>query len=374
MQIILFEPDASILPHLASQYAIIFSQEYALQLNADDNLIQLDTLPVGTGPYKVKNYFKNQYIRLVRNDDYWKKEAKIENVIIDLSTDKTGRLIKFLNGECHITSNPEISQLGLLEQYNKKYYTKTIESMNLSYLAFNFDKPLMRDVKLRRAISQAIDRKRIIETIYHHNATIANNIIPNISWAATVNTPDYAYDYNPKQATDFLQNKKLNLTLWVVNEEHFYTPSPIKMAELIKADLAKVGVTVNIQAITRTHLNQQLKNSTGNYDLILTGWAAGNLDPDSFMRPILSCHMLEREFNLSHWCYPPFDEVMNNALATSNLKERANFYNIAQELILSEVPIIPLANAKRVLIASSQVQGIHMTPFGNIDFATLFYQ
>lgn len=97
------------------------------------------------------------------------------------------------------------------------------------------------------------------------------------------------------------------------------------MAELIKADLAKVGVTVNIQAITRTHLNQQLKNSTGNYDLILTGWAAGNLDPDSFMRPILSCHMLEREFNLSHWCYPPFDEVMNNALATSNLKERANF-------------------------------------------------
>lgn len=61
--------------------------------------------------------------------------------------------------------------------------------MNLSYLAFNFDKPLMRDVKLRRAISQAIDRKRIIETIYHHNATIANNIIPNISGRQQLTLP-----------------------------------------------------------------------------------------------------------------------------------------------------------------------------------------
>ena len=54
VKITLFAPDASILSHLASQYAIIFSQEYALQLNADDNLIQLDILPVGTGPYQLK--------------------------------------------------------------------------------------------------------------------------------------------------------------------------------------------------------------------------------------------------------------------------------------------------------------------------------
>lgn len=53
----LFAPDLSILSHLASQYAIIFSQEYAVQLYPDDNLVQLDLLPVGTGPYWVKDYF-----------------------------------------------------------------------------------------------------------------------------------------------------------------------------------------------------------------------------------------------------------------------------------------------------------------------------
>ena len=46
--------------------------------------------------YQVKDYVYNQYVRLVRNEDYWKKEAKIKNIIVDLSTDRTGRLIKFL--------------------------------------------------------------------------------------------------------------------------------------------------------------------------------------------------------------------------------------------------------------------------------------
>ncbi|WP_032093717.1 MULTISPECIES: ABC transporter substrate-binding protein [Pasteurellaceae] len=374
VQITLFEPDASILSHLASQYAIIFSQEYALQLNADDNLVQIDALPVGTGPYQVKNFFRNQYVRLIRNDNYWKKEARIENITIDFSNDRTGRLLKFLNGECQISSYPEVSQLGLLKQYHEKYYIKSTDGMNLAYLAFNFQKPQMQDAALRRAVSQSIERTRLINTIYHNTATAANNIIPTISWAATVNTPDFAYDYNPAAAAEFFQDKHLHLDMWVLNEEQVYNPSPLKMAELIKFDLAKAGVAVNIRAVTRTYLIQQLRNGTEDYDMILTGWLAGNLDPDSFMRPILSCGTVNDITNLSNWCYEPFERIMNEALATSNLRDRAAAYNMAQKLILSELPIIPLANVKRVLIASSRVQGIDMTPFGSINFATLSYK
>ncbi|MCW9710221.1 ABC transporter substrate-binding protein [Avibacterium sp. 21-586] len=374
VQIHLYQPDASIISHLASQYAIIFSQEYALQLNADDNLSQLDTLPVGTGPYKLKNFIHNQYVRLVRNDDYWRKKGKIEHVIIDLSTDRTGRLIKFLNGECQITSSPDVRQLGILKQFNERYYLKSTEGVNLSYLAFNFLKPTMNNLYLRRAISQGIDRRKIIHRIYHNTASVANNIIPNISWAATVNTPDFAYDYNPQAAKAFLQDKHLKLIMWVLNEEQVYNPSPIKMAELIKQDLAKVGVEVSIRPVTRTYLIEQLKNGSEDYDLILTGWLAGNLDPDSFMRPILSCGTLNDITNLSNWCYQPFEQAMNSALNTSTLRNRRYYYNIAQEIILSELPIIPVANVKRMLIANSRVKGLELAPFGSINFATLSYQ
>ena len=371
VQITLFKPDASILSHLASQYAIIFSQEYAVQLNADDNLAQLDLLPVGTGPYKVKNYFRNQYVRLEKNEDYWKKDAKIKNIIIDLSTDRTGRLVKFFNGECQIASYPEVSQLGLLKENDKRYYVKSAEGMNLAYLAFNFQNAVIQDEQVRRAIAQAINRQRIIKTIYHNTATVANNIIPNISWASSVNTPDFAYDFNPSEAKKVLQDKQLHLNMWVLNEEQVYNPAPLKTAELIKEDLNNVGVNVTIRSVTRTFLIDQLNKKSENYDMILTGWLAGNLDPDSFMRPILSCNAASEMTNLSNWCDEDFDQLMDKALDSPNLWERAHVYNQAQELILSKLPIIPLANMKRVLVVNSRVRHIEMNPFGSLNFSTL---
>ena len=371
VQITLFKPDASILSHLASQYAIIFSQEYAVQLNADDNLVQLDLLPVGTGPYKVKNYFRNQYVRLEKNEDYWKKDAKIKNIIIDLSTDRTGRLVKFFNGECQIASYPEVSQLGLLKENDKRYYVKSAEGMNLAYLAFNFQNAVIQDEQVRRAIAQAINRQRIIKTIYHNTATVANNIIPNISWASSVNTPDFAYDFNPSEAKKVLQDKQLYLNMWVLNEEQVYNPAPLKTAELIKEDLNNVGVNVTIRSVTRTFLIDQLNKKSENYDMILTGWLAGNLDPDSFMRPILSCNAASEMTNLSNWCDEDFDQLMDKALDSPNLWERAHVYNQAQELILSKLPIIPLANMKRVLVVNSRVRHIEMNPFGSLNFSTL---
>ncbi|EOX4866728.1 ABC transporter substrate-binding protein [Haemophilus influenzae] len=373
VKIELFAPDSSILSHLASQYAIIFSQEYAYQLSADDNLAQLDTHPVGTGPYQVKDYVYNQYVRLVRNENYWKKEAKIEHIIVDLSTDRSGRLVKFFNNECQIASYPEVSQIGLLKNDDKHYYMQSTDGMNLAYLAFNFDKPLMRDHEIRAAISQSLNRARIIHSIYHNTATVANNIIPEVSWASSVNTPEFEFDYNPKIAKNKLADKNLLLNLWVINEEQVYNPAPFKIAEMIKWDLAQAGVKVKVRAVTRPFLTAQLRNQSENYDLILSGWLAGNLDPDGFMRPILSCGTKNELTNLSNWCNEEFDQFMDRAITTLHLSSRAKAYNEAQELVLRELPIIPIANVKRILVANSRVKGVKMTPFGSLDFSTLYF-
>ena len=373
VKIELFEPDSSILSHLASQYAIIFSQEYTYQLSADDNLAQLDTHPVGTGPYQVQDYVYNQYVRLLRNDNYWNKDAKIQHIVVDLSSDRTGRLVKFFNNECQIAAYPEVSQLGLLHDNDERYYLQSADGMNLSYLAFNFNKPLMQDTQIRQAISRSINRARIVRNIYHNTATVANNIIPNVSWASSVNTPEFDFDYSPKQAKKILQDKKLHLTMWVLNEEQMYNPSPLKTAELIKWDLAQAGVEVKVRSVTRTFLLEQLNHATEDYDMILTGWLAGNLDPDGFMRPILSCDTKNEVANLSNWCNPKFNELMDNALTSTALSDRAKDYNAAQDLVLNELPIIPIANVKRFLVASSKVKGVQVTPFGSMNFSTLYF-
>ncbi|QIM68266.1 ABC transporter substrate-binding protein [Basfia succiniciproducens] len=375
VQINLFAPDASILSHLASQYAIIFSHEYALQLNADDNLAQLDLLPVGTGPYQVKNYFRNQYVRLIRHENYWKKEAEIKNIIIDLSPDRTGRLAKFFNNECQIAAFPDVSQLGLLQENGERFQTTLSDGMNLAFLAFNFKRPLMQDVEIRRGIAQAINRHRIIKDIYYNTASVANKIIPSVSWAGSdSNNHSFAYDYDPAQAKKVLQDRQLSLDMWVLKEEQLYNPSPIKMAELIKHDLTKAGIEVKVRLISRNFLMEQLRNNSENYDLILGGWLAVSLDPDSFMRPILSCGTTSEITNLSNWCSQSFEEILDRALISNSTNERAVNYHLAEQEVLSELPILPIASVKRILISNSNVQGVEMSPFGSISFEKLSFK
>lgn len=64
---------------------------------------------------------------------------------------------------------------------------------------------------------------------------------------------------------------------------------------------------------------------------------------------------------------------MDRAITTSHLSSRAKSYNEAQELVLRELPIIPIANVKRILVANSRVKGVKMTPFGSLDFSTLYF-
>lgn len=373
VQIDLFQPDASILSHLASQYAVIFSREYALQLNADNNLAQFDLLPVGTGAYKVKEYARNQYIRLLRHDDYWQTKAIIPNIVVDISTYRTGRLTKLLNGECQIVAFPEVSQLGLLQESNtlNNFYIKQSEGMNLAFLAFNFEKPQMNDWHLRQAVAQAIDRQRLIDHIYYGTATVAKQIIPRVSWANTKDQAVYPLKYDPKLASDWLAQRKVSLNLWVINEDQVYNPAPMKMAEMIKFDLAQVGVTVNIQQVTRNYLVQQLKNKTADYDLILTGWLASPSDPDTFLRPILSCATQDDVTNLANWCSPIFDQVINHALTITNPLLRIADYQQAEQIIFEQLPIIPLANVKQVFVADKRVVGMNKWNFANIQFAEL---
>lgn len=79
--------------------------------------------------------------------------------------------------------------------------------MNLSYIAFNFQKTLMQDKEIHRHIAHAINRQRIINLIYHNTASVANNIIPSISWGAVVNTTDLHMTIMSKKQRNTLQEK-----------------------------------------------------------------------------------------------------------------------------------------------------------------------
>lgn len=81
----LAQPNFSFLANIATSHAVILSAEYGQQLAAKDNKEQIDQLPIGSGPYQLKEYQVNDLIRLERHPNYWNSPAKMEQVVFDIS-------------------------------------------------------------------------------------------------------------------------------------------------------------------------------------------------------------------------------------------------------------------------------------------------
>ncbi|WP_445497702.1 ABC transporter substrate-binding protein SapA [Photorhabdus sp. SF281] len=363
-------PDASFLWHLATHYAPILSQEYGQQLHEMNRHEQIDWKPVGTGPFMLENHRTRQFIRLVRHDKYWKGKPQMQQIVIDVGAGGTGRMSKLLTGECDVLAYPAASQLKVLRDDPRLRLTLR-PGMNIAYLAFNTSKPPLDKLQVRQAIAYAINNQRLMQSIYYGTAETAASILPRASWAYDNQTE--ITEYNPEKSRKILNDLGLNgmqLSLWVPSASQSYNPSPLKMAELIQADLAQVGITMHIKPVEGRF--QETKLMDKSHDMTLSGWSTDSNDPDSFFRPLLSCAAITSQTNFSHWCNPVFDKILQQALINQQLLSRMKYYHAAQQILEQQLPVLPLAYSLRLQAYRYDIKGLVLSPFGNTSFAGVY--
>lgn len=361
------QPDASFLWHMATHYASVMSAEYADQLIREDKKEQMDRQPVGTGPFLLDEHRAGQYIRLARHSGYWRGEPLMPQVVLDLGYGGTGRLSKLLTGECDVLAWPAASQLNILRDDPRLRLTLR-PGMNIAYLAFNTNKPPLNNPEVRHALSLALNNQRLMQSIYYGTAETAASILPRASWA--YDNDARVTEYNPAKARELLTSlgiKDLELRLWVPTRSQPWNPSPLKTAELIQADMAQIGVKVTIVPVEGRFQETQLMDMS--HDLTLAGWSTDSNDPDSFFRPLLSCAAIESQTNLSHWCSPQFDTVLQKALSSQQLASRIEAYHEAQQILAAEMPVLPLASSLRLQAYRHDIKGLVLSPFGSASFA-----
>lgn len=363
----LYHSDASFLWHLATHYAPILSAEYASLLESKQHQSLIDYQPIGTGPFALNEYRSGQYIRLARHDHYWRNKPAMSQIVIDLTSSGTGRLSKLLTGECDVLAWPAASQLQKLRG-DPRLRLSLRPGMNIAYLAFNTSKPPLNNPKVRHALALAINNPQLMESIYYGTAETAASILPRISWA--YDTSATVTPYSPQQSQAQLKAlgiENLQLKLWVPVGSFPWNPAPLKTAALIRADLARAGVSVEIVPIEGRFQQMQLMNN--NHDLTLTGWSTDSNDPDSFFRPLLSCAAIQSGHNYAHWCNQDFDDALQSGLSLQQLPARIEAYTRAQHVLEQELPVLPLASSLRILAYRHDIKGLVVSPFGNISFA-----
>lgn len=357
--------DSTFLANLATDFAIILSAEYAEQLTKQKARSDIDTHPIGTGPFKLKEYRVGSLIRFYRHDQYWQEPAQIEQLVFDITPSNTGRLTKLLAKECDVVAYP-IAHEKITQR--KDLLLEAITELNVGYFGFNVNKPPLDNKLVRQAISYAVNKETLLEAVYQGKAEIANSLLPKTSWAFDKSIPEQVF--NPILAKNLLTlagyAEGFTMDLWAMPIQRPYNPNAITMAKLIQSDLNKINIKVNIITYEWSTFLQRLKH--GEHQSFLLGWSADHPDPDNFFTPMLSCSATYTGSNNTFWCNQEYDAIINKALQTTNIDQRKKYYAQAMAILTQEVPLIPIAHSKRYQARGNNVKGNILAPFGGINF------
>ncbi len=355
-------PDNSFLSNISTSYAVILSEEYGQLLVLKDEKHNIDQQPVGTGPFYLEEFQVQDFIRLRRHYRYWNKTANMRQVVFDISQRGTGTLAKLLRNECDVLSAPISSQIPVIQKQDNIELSIT-PAMNVAFIAVNTSHPALNDVRVRKALNFAINRQSILDSVYYGTGSMAYNILPPSSWA--YQKDDIQIRYDRKYAIGLLKaagyENGLEMSMSVPTEPRSFNPSPRKMAEMIQANLADIGITLNL--IPESNVNRSQLAELSHIDLFLRGWTGDTGDPDNFLRPLLSCDANQAGLNASMWCNRDFDFLLDLALEVESPRYRLNLYKQAQTILNQEFPVIPIAHGMQFKAYNKTLTGFRLSPF-----------
>ncbi|WAJ69638.1 ABC transporter substrate-binding protein [Catenovulum adriaticum] len=367
VQISLVQPSSSFITQLTTDYMVILSAEYGHYLTLMDKKSQMDELPVGTGPFLFTEFIPDEYIRFKVHPDYWGGSSQLKQLIFDITPKSSTRLAKLVTKECDVIAYPIASEMEILQE-RRDITLQSKNAENTAFWAFNTLKPPFDNPQVRRALAKAIDVKTIFKTVYYGMAFPAKSVVPPSSWGFNPNLSHY--EYNPELAKKELRAagvpKGFKMEVWAPHIERAYNPNAVKMAELIKANLAAVGIKVKIVDYEWTTLRKKL--SANEHDSVLIGWNADIPDPDNYLRPILTCTSAILGSNRAAWCSPEFDTLLIKAQLSENRDARKKFYFQAQSILNQQLPVMPIAHSMSFLAKQDNILKVNFSAFSAISF------
>jgi len=361
-------PEAPFIANLGMDFASIMSAEQADAMMAAGTPDLLDQMPVGTGPFQLVDYQKDAVIRYKAHESYWAGKAAIDDLIFAITPDASVRLAKLRAGECQIMPYPNPADLDSIRADGSLQLLEQ-EGLNVGYLAFNTEKPPFDNALVRQALNMAVDKNAIIEAVFQGAGQAAKNPIPPTIWSYNDAVQDYPYD--PAKAKELLAEAGypdgFSTDIWAMPVQRPYNPDARRMAELIQADWAKVGVDAEIVSFEWGEYLSRSKK--GEHQTVLLGWTGDNGDPDNFLYVLLGCAAADDGTNRARWCYKPFDDLLVEAKRTTDVARRTELYEEAQVVFKEQAPWITVAHSVVFMPMSSNVTGYKIDPFG----AHIFY-
>ncbi|GAB4527209.1 MAG: ABC transporter substrate-binding protein [Anaerolineae bacterium] len=321
---------------------------------------------VCTGPYRFVEWVPDDRIVLERFEDYWGEiEGNVDRIVIRTIPDNSARFAALQSGEIHAMEQANIEDLNIAEE-SEDLYVLTRPALNTAYLAFNYRIQEFNDVRVRQAISLAIDRQAIVDAFYGRYGLVANTFLPPVIWG---HNDEIVAEYNPERARELLaeagfpdgfsevtldDGSRIPLTLYFMPIVRFYNPDPEGIAQAQANYLADIGIQVQLETAGDWATYLDLRRNGELIGLYQLGWGGDNGDPDNFL-----CYFFCSPGNPREGFYdnPELAAILQEARVTPNQADREALYKEAEAILYADAGRIFIAHQQTPLVFRNEVEG-----------------
>ena len=334
---------------------------------------KLNENPVGTGPFMFEEWSRNNTITLAKNPEYWMEgKPYLDKVIFQVIPENAARLNALQTGEIDLLDGMNATDTTIVEDTAGLELLKR-PSFNIGYMALNTEKEPFNNPLVRQAINMAIDKDKIVDAFYNGLADTATSPLPPSLWGYDDSLQKY--DYNVEEAKKLLKEagfeNGFKTKLHTMSNPRPYLPEPMKIAEAIQSDLAKVGIEAEIVSMEwATYLDD---TKAGAHEMAMYGWTGVMADPDNFLYPNLSkTNAAVPAQNIAFYKSDEFTALITEARETLDQDKRIELYKESQQLFQKDAPWVMLAYTTPPLAQMDYVEGYVPHPMSN-DLLTDVY-
>jgi peptide/nickel transport system substrate-binding protein len=324
--------------------------------------------PVGTGPFRFVSQQIDQDVILESNPLSWSVAPKLNRIRFAIVPDAITQALELEKGSGDISINfLPMDSLPVLAR-RPDLRIEDAPGTPVQYLAFNTRDPLLSDARVRQAISCAIDRTLLIETLLDGHARRAESLLPPDHWAYSDAGPHF--DYDPARAEQLLNESGHPRAAGGVRFHITMKSSSAEDTRLLSAvlqqQLARVGIALDVRSYEFATFYSDV--TRGAFQLYSLRWIGGNEQPDIFSYVYSTARIPPKGANRGRYSNPKLDALLDDAAQNTDQARRREDYAQAQEILAQDMPAVDLWYRDTVIVHNRRIANVVPTPSGSFTF------
>jgi len=358
LEIVTEAPLGALLFHL-SHYSLGIISPAALDSMSPEELAQN---PVGSGPFKFVSYTPNESIILERNGDYWGTVPSLDTVTLKPVPEPASRSVLIETGEADVVTKIAPQDVDFLQDV-EGMSVDVIPFTRVVFIHMNGTKAPLNDPKVRQAMSWAVDRQSIVTNILNDLAVVATGPLGN---GVSMYSPTDNYGYDPDKARAMLADAGypdgFTTKMWVPQGRY---QGAEEASQAVQAQLAEVGVTVELEVIEWSTLLQNIRKGPdeAEWEMLVLGFAPATNDADwQLYTQFHTDNWAPASNNRSFYSNPEVDALLEIGKFNTDPAIRKQAYAELLEIVIGDAPEIYLYQTTQIYGVRDTVSGLEYLP------------